>query len=57
MASEKDFALTVDELNELYRLIEEGKIAEVWAILGQKGDAYAFLASVIVEGDDLVLSH
>jgi len=32
--------ITEEELNELVKLKDQGKIAEAWNYLGSKGDAY-----------------
>ena len=39
------------EIDTLHEWNNAGKAAEVWRYLGNKGDAYAFLATAVVSGD------
>ena len=39
------------EIDTLYEWNNAGKAAEVWRYLGNKGDAYAFLAAAVVSGN------
>lgn len=50
--------ITEDELNRLRTKLANNQISvtEVWAFLGSKGDAYAYLASKIVASDTSTMS-
>lgn len=48
--------ITAEELDNLVKLKDQGKIAEAWNFLGSKGDAYAYLAGAIVSNNTADMS-
>ena len=48
--------ITAEELGQLVKMKDQGKISEAWNFLGSKGDAYAYLAGAIVADNTASMS-
>ena len=48
--------ITAEELDNLVKMKDQGKISEAWNLLGSKGDAYAYLAGAIVADNTASMS-